>query len=107
MIRKVEPVSHAARVSDRPKGWKGLQSLSIPPYKVVAEYLDSLKQAGAVNMFAAHPYLMREFGLDHEKAREFLYQWINTLRASGPIGPIEFDDKPISPLDNMPQQGKK
>ena len=72
-----------------------------PPYAAVERYLNDLRNEGAVNMFAAHPYIMRKFGFDHEESRDILNKWINSLRATGPIGPIEFDETPIDVIPNF------
>jgi len=51
-------------------------------------------------MFAAHPYIMREFHVDHIVARQLLFQWINTLRATRPIGPHQFSPDDMFPADD-------
>lgn len=71
-----------------------------PPFAAVTRYLEQLRDQGSVNMFAAHPHIMREFNVDHIVARELLYKWINTLRATRPIGPHQFSDQDMSPFDD-------
>lgn len=44
------------------------------------EYLDQLRESGVTNMFGASPYLMREFGLDKQEAREVLSEWMRTFK---------------------------
>ena len=43
------------------------------------DYLDLLRESGAVNMFGARPYLIEEFGLDEETARTYLLYWMRTF----------------------------
>jgi hypothetical protein len=78
-----------------------------PPYAAVERYLNELRYQGHINMFAAHPYIMTKFGFDHEESRDILNKWINSLRATGPIGPIEFDDNPIDIIPNFRQPTKR
>ena len=42
------------------------------------EFLDDLKLSGATNMAVATPYLQTRFGLDRNRAREILFEWIST-----------------------------
>ena len=48
-------------------------------------YLDYLRKSGIVNMFAATPYIMRNFNiLSYKKADEILKEWINTFEERHP-----------------------
>ena len=40
------------------------------------EYLDALRESGAVNMFGAGAYLQDEFGLSRYEARTILIAWM-------------------------------
>lgn len=40
------------------------------------EFLDDLRESGETNMFGARPYLMAEFSLDKNEAKEILMQWM-------------------------------
>ena len=71
-----------------------------PPFAAVVRYLEELRADGSINMFAAHPYIMREFHVDHIVARQLLFQWINTLRATRPIGPHQFSPDDMFPADD-------
>jgi hypothetical protein len=42
-------------------------------------YLDALRETGAVNMFGAYPYLMKEFGLDKPTAKAVWVHWTKTF----------------------------
>lgn len=39
-------------------------------------YLEDLRRSGVINMFGATPYLMEEFGLDKNKAKKILAEWM-------------------------------
>lgn len=39
-------------------------------------YLCDLRDSGAINMFGAAPYLMRDFGLDRYEAKDVLLAWM-------------------------------
>lgn len=43
------------------------------------EYLDELRESGAINMFGAAPYVQREFGLSITDARAVLSYWMRTF----------------------------
>lgn len=43
------------------------------------EYLDALRESGAVNMFGAAPHLAREFGLPTREARHVLTYWMESF----------------------------
>lgn len=42
------------------------------------EFLDNLRDSGETNMYGAAPYLVREFGLTHKRAREVLVLWMES-----------------------------
>lgn len=42
------------------------------------KFLEKLRDSGKTNMFAATPYLQREFGLDRHAAKEILLDWIGS-----------------------------
>lgn len=39
-------------------------------------FLEKLRRSGETNMYGAVPYLMREFDLGHDEARDILVTWI-------------------------------
>lgn len=41
------------------------------------EYLDELRESGEINMFGATPYIMQEFDLTKQEAREVLLAYMN------------------------------
>ena len=43
------------------------------------DFLDDLRESGATNMFGAVPYLMEEFILDNEEARNILGKWMESF----------------------------
>ena len=43
------------------------------------EYLDRLRESGITNMFGAGEYLVREFVVSAQQAREILAYWMTTL----------------------------
>lgn len=53
-----------------------------PPKCLTSEhvvFLDELRESGEVNMFGARPYLMDEFGLTKQEAKEVLSFWMKTF----------------------------
>ena len=42
----------------------------------VSEYLDLVRESGAINMFGAGQYIREEFGVTKQEAREFLTSWM-------------------------------
>ena len=42
-------------------------------------YLDVLRKSGVTNMLGAGKYLMEEFHLDHQEARDVLSDWMKTF----------------------------
>jgi hypothetical protein len=44
--------------------------------EVIWDYLNDLRESGAVNMFGAGPYLMDQFGLNKYQARDALLDWM-------------------------------
>lgn len=45
------------------------------------QYLESLRQSGATNMFGATPYLQAAFGLTERQARVSLISWMENYQA--------------------------
>ena len=43
-------------------------------------FLCALRDSGAINMFGAAPYLMREFGLGRYEAKDVLLEWMKGPR---------------------------
>lgn len=43
------------------------------------QYLDDLRESAVTNMFGAAPYLVQEFGLTKQEAREVLSEWMETF----------------------------
>jgi len=42
----------------------------------VRDYLDALKESGAINMFQAGTYLQSEFGVNRYVAKEYTLAWM-------------------------------
>ena len=42
-------------------------------------FLDELRESGVTNMFGAVPYLMDEFILDNEEAKDILVRWMESF----------------------------
>lgn len=40
-------------------------------------YLEKLRKSGSTNMYGAAPYLVVHFGLNSDKARDILYNWMD------------------------------
>lgn len=53
--------------------------------KAVFEYLDTLRESGAINMFGAGPYVQDAFGLDRRDARDLVIEWMETFSTRHPI----------------------
>lgn len=49
--------------------------------QVIFEFLNTLRQGGSINMFAASPCLQNLFGLDKYEARSILVEWMKTFRS--------------------------
>jgi len=45
------------------------------------EYLDALRESGAVNMFGAGAYLQDQFGLSKYEARDILIAWMEQYKS--------------------------
>ena len=45
------------------------------------EYLDQLRESGAINMFGASTYLQEAFDLDRYEAKDILMEWMQTFSA--------------------------
>lgn len=43
------------------------------------DYLVELRDSGVTNMWAASPYLEREFGLSRQDAKDILVAWIKSF----------------------------
>ncbi len=43
------------------------------------EYLDTLRESGVTNMFAATPYLVEHFKITMFEARKVLVEWMETF----------------------------
>ena len=48
-------------------------------YKEYFNFLDELRESGVTNMFWAVPYLMDEFILDNEEAKDILVRWMESF----------------------------
>lgn len=42
------------------------------------EYLDDLRDSGAINMYAAVPYIVEKFGLSMSEATDVLVRWMES-----------------------------
>ena len=45
----------------------------------VSEYLNALRESGVTNMFGAAPYIMEEFDVDRNMARDLLKHWMENF----------------------------
>jgi len=52
--------------------------------EMVFDYLDNLRESGAVNMFGAAPWVGRAFDVDRETARALLSEWMRTYSERHP-----------------------
>lgn len=43
------------------------------------EYLDELRESGETNMYGAGPYLIKDFSVNPEIARQVLMYWMETF----------------------------
>ena len=43
------------------------------------DYLDALRETGAINMFGASVYIEKEFNVDHKLAISILSDWMQTF----------------------------
>lgn len=48
------------------------------------EYLDGLRESGAINMWGAGAYLAREFSIDENQAAEIFFYWKNSFAERNP-----------------------
>ena len=46
----------------------------------VNDYLDALRESGVTNMFGAAPYIMEEFGVARNDAKDLLLNWMQTFQ---------------------------
>ena len=53
--------------------------------ETVFEFLDTLRQSGAINMFGAGPYVQDAFGLDRREARDLVLEWMETFSTRHPV----------------------
>ena len=44
----------------------------------IFEYLDALRESGAINMFEGSKYLIDMFGLNRNESRNYLIEWMQT-----------------------------
>lgn len=44
-------------------------------------YLEELRRSGIINMYGAVPYLMEEFGLDKQTAKDVLLDWMENYNS--------------------------
>lgn len=44
--------------------------------KKVFNFLDNLQKSGKTNMLGATPYLIEEFGMSRQKAKQYLIKWM-------------------------------
>lgn len=47
-------------------------------------YLDVLRESGVTNMFGAQPYIVNEFQIEGEAAKELLLKWMRTFSERHP-----------------------
>ena len=47
--------------------------------KKALEYLNSLRNSGAINMFGARPYIQKRFGIELKEAGRLLTLWMDNF----------------------------
>ena len=53
--------------------------------EMVFEFLDNLRESGAINMFGAGTYVQDAFGLDRREARDLVLEWMETFSTRHPV----------------------
>ena len=53
--------------------------------ETVFEFLDALREGGAINMFGAGPYVQDAFGLDRREAMDLVLEWMETFSTRHPV----------------------
>jgi hypothetical protein len=48
-------------------------------------FLDELRESGATNMFGAAPYIVEEFGVTRQEAKDLLLNWMQTFEERHPV----------------------
>ena len=48
-------------------------------------FLDELRESGVTNMFGAAPYLVEEFGVTRQEAKNLLLNWMQTFEERHPL----------------------
>ena len=48
-------------------------------------FLDDLRESGATNMFGAAPYIVEEFGVTRQEAKDLLLNWMQTFEERHPL----------------------
>lgn len=51
--------------------------------KKMFDYLNGLRESGAVNMFGARPYLAKQFELDKRESMTVLTKWMENFNENG------------------------
>jgi hypothetical protein len=51
--------------------------------KEVFTYLNDLRESGVTNMFGARPYIVRQFGVNENKAGQLLALWMTNFNNEG------------------------
>lgn len=47
-------------------------------------FLDELRESGVTNMFGAAPYIVEEFGVTRQEAKDLLLNWMQTFEERHP-----------------------
>lgn len=53
--------------------------------EIVFEFLDTLREGGAINMFGAAPYIQEAFDLDRRQAGDLVLEWMETFSTRHPV----------------------
>ena len=48
-------------------------------------FLDELRESGVTNMFGAAPYIVEEFGVTRQEAKDLLLNWMQTFEERHPL----------------------
>lgn len=51
----------------------------VPSQEDVNVFLDSVRKAGAVNMFGAAPFIVEQYGVTKHQAKDMLLVWMDTF----------------------------
>jgi hypothetical protein len=62
----------------------GQEAAEVLEYLDIFDYLDDLRESGETNMFGATPYIVENFDISHDKAKEILLLWMKNFSERHP-----------------------